>query len=116
MSVDVNNIIEKLAEKIGCAVEKVEPLATKTVGQYIGREVFYAKMHVGYSLITLVACSALACFVLWVKIPFEWYSWAKYLVLVPIWLKLVDQVHSDYNHIVIHYAASKSPLCSMFKL
>lgn len=38
---DVNKVIDKLADKLGVAVEQVEPLAEQVVSQYVLRSTFW---------------------------------------------------------------------------
>lgn len=55
-------IIEKIAEKIGLAVEKVEPFAKEVVSQYQSEQLLYAMA----GLITLVLAVGVGVFLYWV--------------------------------------------------
>lgn len=62
----VETLVDKLAEKIGCAVEQVQPIAQQTLEQYVARETFIAIVcsvaaAIGVCSIIVAAIRAIAC-------------------------------------------------------
>ena len=51
----VNQVVDKLAEKIGLAVDKVQPIAEEVVRQYAAREVFMARSLLAFSVLCITA-------------------------------------------------------------
>ena len=50
---EVAFIVDKIAEKLNVAVDKVQPVAEETIRQYVLREQFYGYCLAGYALIFL---------------------------------------------------------------